>query len=84
MIPEAELSFRKDTSRLDIIKDFENPMFDVFMRIGWHKAMREAIRQVAASCVINGQPFAKITSEEKTQIQNILKELKEKCQRHGF
>ena len=32
MFPEAELCFRKDTSRLDIIKDFENPMFNVFMK----------------------------------------------------
>lgn len=84
MFPEAELAFRKDTSRMDIIKEFENPMFDVFMKIGWHKAMREAIRQIAAGCIINGQPFAKITSEEKTQIQNVIKELKEKCQTHGF
>ena len=84
MFPKAELAFRKDTSNLSIIEDFENPMFDVFMKIGWHKAMREAIRQIAAGCIVNGQPFAKLTSEEKTQIQNILEELKEKCQKHGF
>lgn len=84
MIPEAELAFRKDTSKIDIIKDFENPMFDVFMKIGWHKAMREAIRQLAIGCIINGEPFAKISSEEKDKIQNVLEELKEKCQKHGF
>ena len=84
MIPEAELAFRKDTARIDIIKDFENPMFDVFMKIGWHKAMREAIRQLAIGCIINGKPFAKISSEEKDKIQNVLEELKEKCQKHGF
>lgn len=84
MFPEVELAFRKDTSKLSIIKDFENPLFDVFMRIGWHKAMREAIRQIAVGCIINGHPFAKITSEEKTEIQNILEELKEQCRKHGF
>ena len=46
--------------------------------------MREAIRQLAVGCVINGEPFAKITSQEKEQIQNVLKEMKEKCQKHGF
>jgi len=84
MLPKVELAFKKDTSKLNIIKDFENPMFDVFMKIGWHKAMREAIRQLAVGCVINGQPFAKTTTEERTQIQNVLEELKEKCQKHGF
>jgi dihydrodipicolinate synthase/N-acetylneuraminate lyase len=84
MFPKAELAFRKDTSKLSIIKDFENPMFDVFMKIGWHKAMREAIRQLAVGCVVNGQPFAKITSEECSAITNVLQELKEKCQKHGF
>ena len=84
MFPEAELAFRKDTSKLNIIKDFENPMFDVFMKIGWHKAMREAIRQLAIGCVVNGEPFAKMTSEERSAITNVLQELKEKCQKHGF
>ena len=84
MFPKAELAFRKDTSKLSIIKDFENPMFDVFMKIGWHKAMREAIRQLAVGCIVNGQPFAKTTSEECSAITNVLQELKEKCQKHGF
>jgi dihydrodipicolinate synthase/N-acetylneuraminate lyase len=84
MIPEAELAFRKDNSKLSIIKDFENPMFNVFMQIGWHKAMREAIRQLAIGCIINAQPFAKITLEEQTKIKNVLEELKEKCRKHGF
>ena len=84
MFPKAELQFRKDTSRIDIIKDFENPMFDVFMKIGWHKAMREAIRQLTLGCVINGEPFAKITSQEISAIENVLEELKEQCRKHGF
>ena len=84
MFPKAELAFRKDTSRLDIIKDFENPMFEVFMKMGWHKAMREAIRQLTLGCLINGEPFAKVTNEERTVIKKILKEMKEQCRKHGF
>ena len=59
-------------------------MFDVFMKIGWHKAMREAIRQLTLGCVINGEPFAKITSQEISAIENVLEELKEQCRKHGF
>jgi len=84
MFPKAELSFRKDTSRLDIIKDFENPMFKVFMKMGWHKSMREAIRQLSLGCIVDGEPFANITAEEKSVIKNVLEELKEKCRKHGF
>ena len=84
MFPKAELAFRADTSRINIIKDFENPMFAVFMKMGWHKAMREAIRQLTLGCITNGEPFAKITLEEVAAIKNVLEELKNKCQRHGF
>jgi dihydrodipicolinate synthase/N-acetylneuraminate lyase len=84
MFPEAELAFRKDTSKINIIKDFENPMFDVFMKIGWHKAMREAIRQLTVGCIINGKPFAKVADEETKAIKNVLEELKEQCRKHGF
>ena len=84
MFPQAELAFRKDTSKINIIKDFENPMFDVFMKIGWHKAMRESIRQLAVGCIINGSPFATVADEEIKAIKNVLEELKEKCRKHGF
>ena len=84
MFPRAELAFRKDTSRIDIIKDFENPMFDVFMKMGWHKAMRESIRQLTLGCIINGEPFAKISKADSIAIKNVLEELKKQCQKHGF
>ena len=54
------------------------------MKMGWHKAMREAIRQLTLGCVANGQPFAKITTEDAFAIKNVLEELKEKCRKHGF
>jgi len=59
-------------SALSIMTDIENRFFDVFMSIGWHKALREGLRQLHLCCFYDRQPFPKVNNAEKQAIKNIL------------
>ena len=51
---------------------FENPLFDVFMDIGWHKSLRSALKIMDLSCYHNRSPFPDCTSKEANLIKKIL------------
>jgi dihydrodipicolinate synthase/N-acetylneuraminate lyase len=84
MFPQAELSFRANTKNFDIIENFENPMFEVFMSIGWHMALRYALSKLKLGCDINIPPFPAPTLHETDRIDDLLQGLKKQCLKYGF
>lgn len=70
MCPSQEIEYLK--TRSDYFLQLETQLFDVFMEIGWHKAMREAMRQMGY-CDYNRQPFPSATKIESYKIEKILK-----------
>ena len=51
---------------------FEAPFFNVFMKIGWHKALREGLKQKGLCCQFNRKPFNFPTQAERLEIADIL------------
>jgi len=84
MFPDVELAFRQDTTRMELIQDFENPMFKLFMAIGWHRAMRYAMGVLGLGCKIQAKPFPYATKHQDKCIDDLLGVLKEKCSNYGF
>ena len=50
-------------------------IFDVFMKNGWHKSLREALRQRGLTCLFNRGPWPKVTAEESLEIKNVLSKI---------
>jgi|LULM01.1.fsa_nt_gb dihydrodipicolinate synthase/N-acetylneuraminate lyase len=79
IFPEIEIDYFNRSVNLEhtmehfIIEHFENPLFDTFMEIGWHKSMRQALNQKDICCFYNRAPFPDITSEESDAIFNTLR-----------
>lgn len=55
----------------------EKKLFDVFMRIGWHKSLRIALKNLDLTCYNNRSPWSKATLEEKNQITKVVGEINE-------
>lgn len=60
-----------------IIDNFENPLFDVFMEIGWHPALRHALK-VKGFIKEDRKPFIQISQDEKLRIESIMTKLESK------
>ncbi len=60
-----------------IIREYETPLFEAFMPVGWHPSLREALK-IKGLCKFNRKPFAVLNKEEKQIIRNIVSELEEK------
>lgn len=69
MFPKQEIKYFK--TRSPYFLHLETKLFDVFMSIGWHKAMREALRQMGF-CDYNRQPFPSATKLESQKIKEVL------------
>lgn len=59
---------------LKIIQTIEKPLFDVFMKIGWHASMRESLKEMNF-ILENRSPFIKLSKEDKIRISNILRKI---------
>ena len=59
---------------LEIIQTIEKPLFDVFMKIGWHAAMRESLKEMKF-ILENRSPFIIINKSDKSKILNVLKKI---------
>ncbi|MGV7930850.1 MAG: dihydrodipicolinate synthase family protein [Spirochaetota bacterium] len=60
-----------------ILNEYENPFFDVFMRIGWHPALRFAMN-CYGFCKFNRKPYVLLKQYESEAIVNILKKVEKK------
>lgn len=54
-----------------IIKKYENPCFSLFFKIGWHLALRNAIRLKGIGCNYNRRPYPDISKEQEDKINKI-------------
>ena len=62
-----------------IINAYENPFFDVFMKIGWHPAFREGLR-VKGLCGHDRPPFVQLTEDQKRTVKNIIERIETQLQ----
>tara|TARA_R110002051_G_scaffold317023_1_gene397600 strand:+ start:4561 stop:5523 length:963 start_codon:yes stop_codon:yes gene_type:complete len=78
MYPEIEIDYFSRLKSIEytmacyIIEHFENPLFDTFMKIGWHKAMRGALKQKNLCCRFNRKPFPDMSEEDDGSIAETL------------
>lgn len=61
----------------EFIREFEEPFFDVFMKIGWHAAMREALK-IKGLLSHDRDPFIKLEDDKKAEIVKILDKIESK------
>ena len=50
-------------------------MFNVFMKYGWHKSVRIALKYLDLTCYNNRDPWAKSSEKEKEEIMNVIQEI---------
>ena len=59
---------------IDIITNIEKPLFDIFMKIGWHAAMRESLKEMKF-ILDNRKPFTILSNEDKRKIVKALNKI---------
>lgn len=59
----------------DIAMLFEAPLFDVFGKIGWHKALQEALNYKKLLVTQNRKPFSEITEEQKRMVRDVVDDI---------
>ncbi len=80
LFPIIEESFHKaykDNNLIEaqrLIKEYETPLFKVFMKIGWHASLREGLK-ILGYVKENRLPFYQINNTEKHEIKLIISEL---------
>jgi len=68
-----EFKFGDKNTAYKIVTDFEESLFDVFSKIGWHKALQEALNYKKLLVTENRAPFSLMTNDEdKEAIHNVL------------
>ena len=83
LYPSVELAFARhmDAGRLreatSIISLIETPVFQVFMEIGWHKALRHAAKTLGLLSGGERRPMTEPTREERSDIEQVLLRLKD-------
>jgi len=78
-IPSVDISFYElyvnspinEKRHLGILK-LEDYLFDNFMKIGWHVAMRQTLKLMEMTCKNNRRPFSNITEEHKEVIEQTI------------
>lgn len=77
--PEIEIEYSKSnlSKKRNIIKEYENPLFEVFMRIGWHASIRYSLKKMGYISD-NRKPFVELSDDQKKQIDLIIEEIKQK------
>lgn len=51
-----------------IVREYENPCFDVFMKLGWHAALMHAIREMGVGCFNSRKPFPELKKQDVLSI----------------
>ena len=78
IFPQIDETFFKEFTNnnsekaFDILRNFEDIFFDVFMKYGWHKSLRYALKSINLCCQNNRKPFPDAIESEKYQIDFIL------------
>tara|TARA_Y100001938_G_scaffold31315_1_gene42752 strand:- start:6720 stop:7628 length:909 start_codon:yes stop_codon:yes gene_type:complete len=59
----------------------EKDMFDVFMKIGWHKSLRVALRYLELTCFHDRAPWPTVTASELAMIESVVGGIKERIEK---
>jgi 4-hydroxy-tetrahydrodipicolinate synthase len=85
IFPEIEETFFKEFKSGDkniaykIVTNYEEVLFKVFSKIGWHKALQEALNYKGLLATENRAPFSAMVDEEQKQIiHNVLDSIQQK------
>jgi dihydrodipicolinate synthase/N-acetylneuraminate lyase len=85
IFPEYACTYCNEYNSMNLIEakkvmnNFEKPLFNVFMEIGWHASLRYALSEMGY-IKENRLPFIEINNEQKDKINTIISELKLKNQ----
>ena len=71
--PRIEQSYLD--GKIDYALDKEKKMFKVFMKYGWHKSLRIALKNLDWTCYYNRQPWANVSLAEEKEIIEVIKEI---------
>ena len=74
LFPEVEQSYL-DGHR-DLAINIEKKMFSVFMKYGWHKSLRIALKYMKLTCYYNRNPWPSNTTHEESEIAKIVEEIR--------
>ena len=64
----------------DVVKNTEAKIFDVFMRHGWHRSLRSALKVMGLGCEFDRAPFSSLNKEEEMSIIKSIKTLEEEIE----
>jgi len=84
VFPEIEETFFRcvksgDWPRAEaIVRDFEDPVFEAFFRIGWHTALKSALAQIGVMEPYERRPLTPPTDVQVGEIRRVVEELKTK------
>ena len=76
LVPELENAFINGDKRIDAL-NIEAKMFDVFMKHGWHKSLRESLKIMDLTCLHNRDPWPNSDEDFVVDITNIVSFLME-------
>tara|TARA_R100000008_G_C3587739_1_gene174063 strand:- start:11816 stop:12694 length:879 start_codon:yes stop_codon:yes gene_type:complete len=75
LFPEIENRFFTDTNNRQKCLELETKFFNVFMKYGWHKSLRAALKYQALTCLHDRQPWPSVDNDMADEISLILGEL---------
>ena len=84
IFPEIEEFFFREykagniVTASDVVMSFEAPLFDVFGKIGWHKALQEALNYKELLVTQNRKPFSEITEEQKHMVRDVVDDIEQR------
>lgn len=88
--PEIEEAFYAAIKNSDyntahkIVERYEDPLFETFGPIGWHRALQIALHEKKLLMTTNRLSFAKITGEQIIKIRNVLKLIESRLDKEGL
>lgn len=77
IFPDIEMEYQESSleRKREIIKYYETPLFEVFMKIGWHASVRYALSYLGYINK-NRKPFVELDNKSKQEIELIIDKIK--------
>tara|TARA_R110000824_G_scaffold9415_4_gene42109 strand:+ start:12013 stop:12888 length:876 start_codon:yes stop_codon:yes gene_type:complete len=75
LFPEIENKFLEGYDNRQECLDLETKFFSVFMKYGWHKSLRVALKCAGLTCFNDRQPWPPASNEELKDISLVIEEI---------
>lgn len=75
LFPEIENKFLEGHEHRQECLDLETKCFNVFMKYGWHKSLRAALKCMGLTCLNDRQPWPSVNDEELKEISLVIEEM---------